>query len=884
MTASRSSNADTVMPDLYENVVLRSYLSNVRNWHGYIRFLGLRDLRDNPDLVIDRLFVDPLLTRRHVSPDETPGKWVDQAETAIKTLALGKPLVLLGDPGAGKSTLVNYIVWLLSRPGGNPLVDRLGWRLPIPMVLRELRIRGVTDFDGLIDAFLAHAMSKPLRESDYLRRVLAEGRSLIVLDGVDEIGDRTGREDLRRAVFDGIERYPGCNWMMTSRIVGYSEAPFDGKVAGSRLARSFGTNEGANDEGTIVTRFLAPFDDQRIAAFARRWYVQRVAGVKRAEADAADFVRGIHEDDAILRLARVPNLLTMMALIHRVEATLPHGRALLYERIAEAYLESIDKFRGIYSGAADLPRKKTWLARVAFEMQCLRAEKGNQQESEIIVETEDVLRWLEDSMGRSGAGSGVGSAHEFLDYVGRRSGLFLPRGEGRYAFIHLSFQEYFAAVAMEREVTSIDWARDAKSPLGLERRSVSALAMRSVWRETLVFLFELLSTKEDWHGDLLACVFGEDWDDFASRGLKEEEALNLAFLLGRLAVNQQSGVPGAKMGDAIGGCVRTELSYGSTMWTRHQSGSVIAELLGDDEGWNGRVVETIVQEAVRLGVTEINLSGTRVSSIEPVRMLSELRRFSAADTHVSELEPLGRCHRLRWLDVGGTLVSDVSALAELVELRHLRLARTKVSDVGPLRKLSALRTLYLWNTQVADVEALSELSGLQSLSLIGTRVADLAPLSGLSRLRRLLISGQYISDIEAVRRLPALKELYLGETQVNDFGPLMGLQCLRRLSLMDMGEVRLDEVARMGSIEELRLGEIEVTDIRPLTRLGSLKRLILYGTKVSDLSPLAEIGSLEEVLLGEEFSEEEVRALGDAMPKCDVHGLSWRVSAGGGGN
>ena len=34
-----------------------------------------------------------------------------------------------------------------------------------------------------------------------------------------------------------------------------------------------------------------------------------------------------------------------MALIYRIEAELPHGRAVLYRKISEAYLNSIDSFR-----------------------------------------------------------------------------------------------------------------------------------------------------------------------------------------------------------------------------------------------------------------------------------------------------------------------------------------------------------------------------------------------------------------------------------------------------------------------------------------------------------------------------------------------------------
>ena len=38
------------------------------------------------------------------------------------------------------------------------------------------------------------------------------------------------------------------------------------------------------------------------------------------------------------------------------------------------------------------------------------------------------------------------AAEAFLDEICRRSGLLLPRGEDQFAFTHLSFQEFFAAV------------------------------------------------------------------------------------------------------------------------------------------------------------------------------------------------------------------------------------------------------------------------------------------------------------------------------------------------------------------------------------------------------------------------------------------------------
>ena len=574
---------------------------------------------DNPDVLIDRLFVEPLVTRRHVAPDDEPLSWAHEADTIFDVLAIGKPVVLLGDPGSGKSTLLNYLVWLLSRPTVDAWSSRMGdWLLPVPMLLRDLNLHGVTTFRELLNAFLRHAMSAPLRRRRYLTQMLDQGRALILLDGIDELGDPTARKQLKQAVYDGFARYPRCRWVLSSRIVGYDEVPFDtapeltslhsarrasGEDSLNRALRSGGEKlpwqpeifalrdtGRAVDRGSVITRYIAPFDDVRIDAFARNWYVQREAAATRAGEDAEHLVRAVHADDAILRLARVPNLLTMMALIHRIEATLPHGRALLYERIAEAYLESIDRYRGVYSGAYNLPQKRRWLARVGYELQRRRSTEqhsaNSASQTELLAESGDVIAWLNDEM-RQGSSSENMSAEDFLDFVGRRSGLFLPRGEGRYAFVHLSFQEYFAAVALEREVTGMNWARGQVTALGLHHNVLAAWAGQSAWRETFAFLFELLASREDWHAGLFEAVYG---DEFAR--LEDSEsgtAVNLAHLLARLVVNPRSGLPRAMEARATTAVVRATLRHQSSRESSlGPTASIVASLLGGESKDSGR--------------------------------------------------------------------------------------------------------------------------------------------------------------------------------------------------------------------------------------------------------------------------------------------------------
>ena len=835
MRAPANDNPNYMIPDYFENPVIRPYLANVRDWQGYIRFLGLPDRRDNPDILIDRLFVVPVLARRHVSPDENPESWFNDAEPLVDTLAKNTPLVLLGDPGIGKSTLLNYITWLLSRPATNPLIERLGWRLPLPMVLRELPIRGVKDFDGLLEAFLSREMSAPLGDDEgrrYLNRTLAEGNAFLLLDGIDEIGDRRTREDLREAVFDGVARFPDCRWLLSSRIVGYDEVPFDSQPIRpngepSRFARDSKVREevaqphrrarhpsmrGPRD-GRVAMRYVAPFDDSRIAAFARNWYRQRDAASQRAAANADHLIRAVHADDSILRLARVPNLLTMMALIHRIEATLPHGRALLYERIAEAYLESIDKFRGIDSSPHDLPRKKIWLARVGLEMQRRRTSGDHTDRSEILVDYEMVLDWLNEEMGRGDTLTEAPSARGFLEIVGRRSGLFLPRGEGRYAFMHLSFQEYFAAVALAREVTRLQWARGKASRLEFDRDTVASWACESVWRETFAFLFELLASEQedDWHDDLLDCVFGEDFSRLDGSE-SEDVVLNLGRLLARLIVNHRSGLPTPKRDNAIAYCARSQLRFRYDISST--SPSVLASLVGDDARFNAKVFKEVgVQLEMQPPENQVlDLRGARISDIKPLAdLLTIVRRIVLTDTQVSNIRPLANLSSLEWLELMGTPVSDIRPLANLSSLEWIELSGTPVSDIRPLANLSSLEWLGLWRTDVSDIEPLANLSSLECLGLGATQVSDIRPLANLFSLEWLALWGTEVSEIGPIENLSALERLDLSGTPVRDIEPL----------------------ANLSALEQFHLQDTLVSDIRPLADLPALKWVDLSRTPIS---------------------------------------------------
>ena len=903
MKRPAAESRDHAIPEFFTNPVVRPYLRNVVNWQGYIRFLGLPDRRENPDIIIDRLFVAPLLTRRYVSPEVNPEFWLPKAEPVLEVLAKNTPLVILGDPGAGKSTLLNMVAWMLSRPTTNALIEKLGWRLPLPMVLRELPVSGVSDFEGLLQAFLSHEMSWPLRHAKgrrYLQHMLTAGQAFLLLDGIDEIGDQRSREDLRKAVFDGFTRFPNCRWLLSSRIVGYDEVPFDSQRtrpegAWSAFGRSSNVREDVNpayERGRqllmpgvgydqVTMRYIAPFDDSRVTAFARNWYRERDAASQRAAASANHLIRAVHEDDSILRLARVPNLLTMMALIHRVEATLPHGRALLYERIAEAYLESIDKFRGIDSSPHDLPRKKSWLARIGFEMQRLRTAEDHVGGRNILVDYDTVLSWLSDEMRRGDPFTDARSAPQFLKIVARRSGLFLPRGEGRYAFVHLSFQEYFAAVALRREVTRLRWARRKESKFGFDHHMVACWGGESIWRETFAFLFELLALEEedDWYADLLDCVFGEDFLRLDDPNFREVW-WHLGQLLARLVVNSRSGLSPVKREQAIACCVRTQFGlydqYGSIFaFDPMQPGyvkipsDIFVELLRDDADLNVKVFTEIarqleMQERRNQGISLwrsqisdleclagltslkwLDLEFTRVSDLSPLAKLTALQSLNLIRTDVSDIGPISNLTALVYLGLGSTPVSDIAPIGNLKVLQQLNLTLTKVLCLKPLSKLAALKSLFLRGTQISDISPIAGLSTLEELDLARTPVTNIVPVTSLTALENLDLSATPVMRLEPLSKLTALKTLFLSKTQVSDISPIAGLTTLQNLDLSRTPVSDIGPVASLTGLENLDLSRTPVTDISPIARLTALENLDLSHTPVYDISPIANLTSLK---------------------------------------
>lgn len=281
-------------PSLPPASELKEYISAVKAAHGRIRFVEIPKYDDTPDAPIDRLYVPPHICRSQIAPDRTESDW-PATHTLDTILSEESRIVILGDPGYGKSTLTSSLAWQLCN-------DQSG--VPLPMIVRDLHLKADITWEGLLKAFLTHGIGRYIGTLDTLKAILKSGDAVIFLDGLDEIASVLVRKRLRDAVHAGFAEFPNCRWILTSRIVGYDDVPFHlaSPKPGSSRRKSTRRSTQPKDSSIACVCYLAPFSAAQIAEFADKWYGQHELDKSTASARSATFVSAINKNTGTKRL------------------------------------------------------------------------------------------------------------------------------------------------------------------------------------------------------------------------------------------------------------------------------------------------------------------------------------------------------------------------------------------------------------------------------------------------------------------------------------------------------------------------------------------------------------------------------------------------------
>ncbi len=435
-----------------------------------------------PEIRLDHIYV-PLDTTQ--TQHAIGGQGGARAPIPALSAAIGhRRLVILGDPGSGKTTFINYLTLCLAQarldpasgalerlnvPGGNGQ-KATRWRydalLPVRVDLCEFAQELPPDTKAgecgqVWKHITGHLAAHHLAEfTSLLKKALDEGHCLVMFDGLDEVPDAK-RKIVRDAVTDFANDYPESRFIVTCRALSYSDPAWQ------------------LPDFLPVT--LAPLSRASIHCFIDGWYAalarQQVMSGQRAAIKAAELrSAAAHLHD----LAQNPMLLTVMAVVHTYKGTLPRERARLYNDCVELLLWNWQRHKQVGPETWELgilheletreERLVNGLCEVAFyahQAQGTGTGPANIAESDVI---RIIRRYLD--------GDCWGKAHRFCSYVERQAGLLIGKGkdasgERMFAFPHRGFQEFLAA----RHLVS-DW--------DFSRRVAELVSQGDMWREVIL--------------------------------------------------------------------------------------------------------------------------------------------------------------------------------------------------------------------------------------------------------------------------------------------------------------------------------------------------------------------------------------------------------------
>ncbi|PIG92433.1 NACHT domain-containing NTPase [Gloeocapsopsis sp. IPPAS B-1203] len=386
------------------------------------------------------------------APDEFErpnfGEVTQSSISGLEALQEYTKLVVLGKPGAGKTTFLKHIA--LQCINGK-LKDN---RVPILIALKDFA--EAPEQPNLLEYIAQQLTTCGVTDSTVIAQILSHGRALVLLDGLDEVQGKNCYRVVQE-IRSFSAKFLHSHFVLTCRIA---------------------TREYTFEEFTEVE--IADFDADQITSFAYNWFA--------SQEESRSFLQKLQQNSTIRELATNPLLLTLICLVFAETASFPINRTQFYKEGINLLLKKWDAKRNIereqvYKNLS-VRHKEDLLSQIALQT----FEQGEyffrQQQLEQYIA--DYIRSLPSVV--TATQPLQLDSEIVLKSIEAQHGLLVERARGIYSFSHLTFHEYFTArtIVDNSDVQALNQSLQQLVSHVTEKR----------WREVFLFSVSMLQNAD----------------------------------------------------------------------------------------------------------------------------------------------------------------------------------------------------------------------------------------------------------------------------------------------------------------------------------------------------------------------------------------------------
>ncbi len=423
------------LEDLYVDVNILEEITSQR-------WLDISDLQGSQSAEFDRLGLSNVRV---------------EGVSGLKAVRRYGKLMVLGKPGAGKTTFLQYLAVQCNQ---GHFQSHL---VPVFIPLKNFAEDALDEGNFSLLDYINQEFERSGVGREEVENLLTQGRLLILLDGLDEVSEAANNEVIKQ-IRKLSDKYYKNQVVITCRI-----------AAQEYRFRGFTEVE------------IADFKPAQIETFVKKWFVAVARNSPEAGLHKASLFleqMALPDNQQIRELATTPVLLNLTCLVFQAKADFPVKRSDLYKQGLDLLLVRWDEARGIkrdevYRNLSLLHKLQllSQLATITFSQGEYFFKEGKIQQ--LIA---NYLRTLPNAQVDGPALELDGLA--VLKAIEVQHGLLVERAREIYSFSHLTFQEYFTARAI---VTGTDLSLQQLVRHLTEKR----------WREVFLLTAQMLPDADE---------------------------------------------------------------------------------------------------------------------------------------------------------------------------------------------------------------------------------------------------------------------------------------------------------------------------------------------------------------------------------------------------